>query len=484
MPFHIAGKGGVMNSSATGDSLIARIAVRSCAWCERWVPDAYTVVVLVVAAVAAGALALGAEPVAVAKTFGDGFWSLIPFTMQMTFIIIGGYVTADSPPVAKLIQRVAAIPKTGRGAIVMVAVSSMLLALIHWGLCLVVASLLARTLAQREDLKMDYRAAGAAAYLGNGSVWALGLSSSAAQLQANPASIPPSMLAITGVIPFSETIFLWQSMLLAAVIIAVCTWTTWSTAPDAAQTRTARDLGIDVHQRKRPPLIRTRPGEWLEFSPLLTVFVLIMAVVWLVEQISRNGLMLTISSLNNYNFIFLMTGLALHWRPRRFLDSAARSMSSVAGVLIQFPMLGAISMMMTAAKNAEGETVAGVLARLFSEYAAGPAFAFVVGLYSAFLGLLVPSGGGKWVIEAPYVMQAAVEMQYHLGWVVQIYNAAEALPNLINPFWMLPVLGILGLKARELIGFTFVQLIVNLPIVLILLWLLGMTLTYHPPAMP
>jgi len=81
-------------------------------------------------------------------------------------------------------------------------------------------------------------------------------------------------------------------------------------------------------------------------------------------------------------------------------------------------------------------------------------------------------------------MQAANALHYHLGWVVQIYNAAEALPNLINPFWMLPIVGILGLRARDLIGFTFVQFMINLPLVLCLLWLLGTTLTYHPPVMP
>ena len=97
---------------------------------------------------------------------------------------------------------------------------------------------------------------------------------------------------------------------------------------------------------------------------------------------------------------------------------------------------------------------------------------------------MIPSGGGKWIIEAPYVMAAANEVQYHLGWVVQIYNAAEALPNLINPTWMLPVLGILALKARDLIGFTFIQFAVNFPIVLFLLWLFGMTLDYIPPVMP
>ncbi len=108
----------------------------------------------------------------------------------------------------------------------------------------------------------------------------------------------------------------------------------------------------------------------------------------------------------------------------------------------------------------------------------------IMGIYSAILGFFVPSGGGKWIIEAPYVMQAANDLQYHLGWAVQIYNAAEALPNLINPFWMLPLLGVIGLRARDIVGYSFVQLVVHLPIVLFLLWFLGTTLAYSPPAMP
>jgi len=107
-----------------------------------------------------------------------------------------------------------------------------------------------------------------------------------------------------------------------------------------------------------------------------------------------------------------------------------------------------------------------------------------MGTYSAVLGFFVPSGGGKWLIEAPYVMQAASDLRFHLGWAVQVYNAAEALPNLVNPFWMLPLLGVLGLRARDIVGFTFVQLLVHVPLVLGLLWLLGATLAYVPPVMP
>ena len=88
------------------------------------------------------------------------------------------------------------------------------------------------------------------------------------------------------------------------------------------------------------------------------------------------------------------------------------------------------------------------------------------------------------IIEWPYVIQAANDLHYPRGWAVQIDNAAEALPNLINPFDMLPLLGVLGLKARDLIGFSFVQLLVHTPLVLLLLWALGTTLAYTPPVMP
>ena len=69
----------------------------------------------------------------------------------------------------------------------------------------------------------------------------------------------------------------------------------------------------------------------------------------------------------------------------------------------------------------------------------------------------------------------------NLGWTVQIYNAAEALPNLVNPFFMLPLLAVLGLRARDLIGFTFLQFMFHLPVVLVLLWLFGLTFDFVPP---
>ena len=163
------------------EGALARIAIAFTAWAEKWFPDAFIFVSIAVVIVALAALANGASPVAVSQTFGNGFWSLITFTMQMAFVAIGGYVVATSAPAARLIHALAAQPKTGAGAVGLVAAVSILASLLNWGLSLIFGGLLVLALAKRVELKMDYRAAGAAAYLGLGATWAMGLSSSAAQ---------------------------------------------------------------------------------------------------------------------------------------------------------------------------------------------------------------------------------------------------------------------------------------------------------------
>jgi len=472
-------------STAATEGVLARVALRCAAWAERWFPDAYVFAVLGVVIVALAALAFGATPKAAATAFGEGFWSLIPFTMQMAFVVIGGYAVATAPVVSRFIDLLAHVPNGGRGAVVYVGLVSMLASLLSWGFSLVFGGLLVRALARREELRMDYRAAGAAAYLGLGAVWAMGLSSSAAQLQANPASMPPGLVEITGVLPFTETIFLWQSIALTAILIAVSLLVAWLTAPGGRAARTARDFGEAATKAEAPALPpRARPGEWLEYSPLLTVLLSLLAFGWLFGEFAGKPVVAAIANLNTYNFLFLSLGLLLHWRPRSFLDAVAKAVPGTTGVLIQFPLYGGIAALLTKAAGHGGETLAHRLSEVFVRVADTDSFALVMGAYSAILGFFVPSGGGKWLIEAPYVMQAANELHAHLGWAVQVYNAAEALPNLVNPFWMLPLLGVLGLKARDIVGFTFVQLVVHVPLVLGLLWLLGMTLDYVPPVLP
>ncbi|TDR92945.1 short-chain fatty acid transporter [Enterovirga rhinocerotis] len=461
---------------------MVRVALAFTGWAERWFPDAFVFAAAAVVITALAALAVGAPPAAVAKSFGDGFWSLIPFTMQMAMLAVGGYVVATSPLASRAIDQVARWPGNGRAAVGIIAAFSLSLSLVNWGISLMFSALLARAMARRRDLDMDYRAAGAASILGIGATWALGLSSSAAQIQANAGSLPKSIYNIGGVIPFEQTIFTWQSGLMAAILLVISIVIALYSAPGGRDAMTAEKMGIEIEEPEKKTIERpTTPSGWMEHNPAVIVFLVVLAGGWLVQEFATKNAILAISNLNTYNLLFLALGMLLHWRPRQFVDAVNKAVPATAGVLIQFPLYGAVAAIMTSAKSASGASVSDVIATWFVKIATVETFPVVMGIYSAVLGLFIPSGGGKWIIEAPYVLQAAVNLQSNLGWAVQAYNAAEALPALINPFWMLPALGIMGLKARDVVGFSFLQMIIHAPVVMFLLWLLGKTFEYTPP---
>jgi short-chain fatty acids transporter len=182
----------VRMTTATEDSRsekgLARVAQSLASWTEKWFPDAYVVALAGVVLVAVAALANGSSPQTVVTAFGDGFWDLTAFTLQMAMVVLTGYIVATSPPVARLIDRLATVPRSARSAVSLVAFLSMSVAFLNWGLSLVFGGLLARAIARRTDLRVDYRALGAAAFRGLGAVWALGLSSPAFSTSAPPSS--------------------------------------------------------------------------------------------------------------------------------------------------------------------------------------------------------------------------------------------------------------------------------------------------------
>jgi len=450
------------------NSWLATAGLRLSDWFERWFPDAFALALVAVLIVFAAAVSIGNSPVQAATWFGAGFWDLVNFTMQMTLIILTGYSVAVAPPVYRIVCRLAEIPKSARTAVAFVALFSMLSSLVSWTFSLIFSGLLAREVTHRVK-GADYRAVGAAAYLGIGSVWALGLSSSAALIMAAPASLPPSILAISGVIPLSQTLLLWQSMATAAAIVVISMFIAYHSAPHESQARSMADMGVTyapaVATTERPE----KPGEWLEYSPALSLIIGGFGVAYLVTEVLSKGPSVVLE-LNHYVFLFLIAGILLHWRPRSFVKSIASAVPSVAGVLVQYPMYAGMVKIMTESG------LASRLAHFFVDVSTQHTYPLLVGVYSAFLGLFIPSAGGKWLIEAPYMLSAAKTLHVHLGWVVQTYNATEALANLIHPFWMLPLLGILGLKARDIVGYSALQFVVHVPMVLFLVWILNYTL--------
>ena len=453
------------------------------AWSERWIPDAFVFALLAtVVVVVAAVVATPTGVVDVAWLRGTGFWELIPFTMQMALVIITGYVLASSPPMGALIRRLAAVPADPRAAVAWVTFFALVSSWFNWGFSLAFSAVLAREVARRVP-SADYRALGAASVLGLGSIWAQGLSGSAALQMASPGALQPRIREIVaagglvpdGIIALSHTIFLWQSLVSVLVEIVLVVAVMWLAAPPASRARTARDLGIaldDEGGAAAPPAEALTPGTWLEHSRVLSLFIVALGGLYLFRYFSQAPQPLNALTLNVVNLIFLLAGVLLHGTPARLLHAVRVATPSVWGVILQYPFYAGIAAIIT------GTHLSQQLADAFVGISTPATYPAVVAVYSAVLGVFVPSGGSKWVVEAPYVMAAAHTLKVHLGWVVAAYDLGEALANLVQPFWMLPVLGVLGLRARDIMGYTFVVFVVLTPVVLLLVGLLGTTLPY------
>ncbi|MGD0399028.1 MAG: TIGR00366 family protein [Syntrophobacteraceae bacterium] len=457
------------------ESPLERFGLSLAAWSEKWFPDALVFALLGVVFIFLFGIIIGEKPVNLALAGGKQFWVLIPFTMQMAMIIIGGYVVASTPAVYWVIRKVALIPKNGKTAVAWIAFFSVMTSLISWGLSLIFSGLLVREMTRRLD-DMDYRAAGAAAYLGLGAVWALGLSSSAALMMATKSAIPPKLFDISGLIPLTQTLFIWANFWTILALTVVSILIAYFSAPNPSRAKNAKAFGLSFEPLDVSVEPRQKPGEWLEYSPLLIVIVGAILVYYLIDvfRTSPTGALAALD-LNTYNMMFITVGMILHWRPKRFLKAVAQAVPATGGVLIQFPFYAVIFGMII------GTGINGWLTDLFYKITTQGTYPLLVAVYSAVLGVFIPSGGSKWVVEAPYVLQAANLHHVNLGWVTQIYNAAEALPNLLNPFWMLPLLGLLHVKARDLVGYSVLQLLIHVPLVFFLCWLFAQLIPYVPP---
>ncbi len=463
--------------------LLARVALRLTDWTERWVPDAFVFALLAtLIVVVAGFLCTPSTLPQVVDAWGKGLWELIPFTLQMALVIITGHVLATSRPVGRVIRKVAGWPTTPRQAVALVAFFAMTSSWLNWGFSLIFSAVLAREIARRV-VGVDYRALAAASFLGLGSIWAQGLSGSAALQMASPGALPPQIREIVahgglvpgGLIPFSHTIFLWQSLFSVVVEILVVTTVMWLVTPPVGRGKTAHDLGVALGESEMEPplaLANPTPGLWLEHSPILNWLIVLLGGTYLVRYFLQAAEPLNAINLNTVNLTFLLLGFLLHRTPARLMHAVQGATPAVWGVILQFPFYAGIAGIITSTHLNER------IAHMFVSLSTPHSFPAVVAIYSAVLGVFVPSGGSKWVVEAPYVMAAAHELKVHLGWVVGSYDLGEALANLVQPFWMLPILGLFQLRARDVMGYTFVIFLVLVPVVLLLVTLLGATLPY------
>jgi short-chain fatty acids transporter len=398
----------------------------------------------------------GASVTEAVNAWGGGMWLLLGLAMQFTIAMVAAYACVASRPVYRLLDRIAGLPNPERPlqAIFLAAVFSMVTAYINWALCLVACALFVPFVCRRNP-KVDIRVLVASAYVGIGTVWQSGLSSSAPLILAtdnNPLLHPSSGLpVIDRIYPVSETLFLPFNLVYLGAIAVVGVLACLAIHP-----RRAGDVvSLSVEQVEAilpapPPLPEPAktPGEHLELFRGW-VWLAALLILWaLGMQIAEKGFGRA-WTINAYNMSFLAAALLLHQRPVSFLRACRRGVDTAWGIIIQFPFYAGIFGLMNSTKLGPW------LEELFKRAATTETFPLAVYLYSGFLNLFVPSAGSKWLIEAPYLIPAGEELGVSVVTTMFAYAYGDSTTNLIQPFFAIPILAVTRLRFGEVVGYTF-----------------------------
>ena len=411
---------------------------------ERYLPDPYIFVLLLTIIAAAAAIAIERQsPMAVLTYWGDGFWNLLSFSMQMLLVLVTGFMLASSPPVKRLLQSLAGLANNAGAAILLVTLVSLAASWINWGFGLVVGALFAKELAR--VIRVDYRLLVASAYSGF-VVWHGGLAGSVPLTIATDGHFSVEQI---GVIGTSETIFSYFNLLIVLALFIAVPLVNRLMLPGEKESVYVDPalLGDDEDRRVRI----TRPAERLENSMTLALLVGVPGLIYLISYFVGGGGL----NLNVVNFMFLFLAIILHRTPQSLLNSLHEGIKGGAGIVIQFPFYAGIMAIMIQSGLAE------TMSEAMISFATETSLPFWTFLSAGIVNMFVPSGGGQWAVQAPVVIPAAQALGVDIPRAAMAVAWGDAWTNLLQPFWALPVLGIAGLKAKDIMGFCLIQLIIT-----------------------
>lgn len=431
-------------------SFITRMGNSCLRFSLKYMPDASIfAVVLTIIALILGITLAKQTPVQMIGHWGKGFWELLAFAMQMALIVVTGSAIANSPIVKKGIRRLASIPKSSKHAVWMVTFVSVLVSYLHWGLSLIVGALLAKEIAKQLRIKkipFEYGLIAAGGYVGQ-MTWHGMLSASIGLSIATPGHILESEM---GIIPMSDyminpmNIFVTIALLilppLAASLMHPKDKDVMPLEEDALRAIETEDVTI----RKRPenPSI----GDILNYSPIIAAAIGLLGLFQVVRSFAANGF--SALDINMVNFIFLFVGILLYGNIANYVRAVGAAASSTAGIIFQFPFYAGIMGMI------KYSGLVAILANGIVAISTETTFYLWTFLSASVVNLFVPSGGGQWTVQGPVAIASAQMMNANMVKTCLMVAYGNTWTNMFQPFWAIALLGITGLKAKDIMGYS------------------------------
>ncbi|MFC0401005.1 short-chain fatty acid transporter [Paraburkholderia rhizosphaerae] len=430
---------------------------------ERVMPDPFvlsiglTVVVIVLSML----FAPKADIPHILSAWYGGAFGILGFALQMILILATGFAIADAPVVQRALRALASRVQTPTKAALVVFPIVAVAAWLNWGLGLVVGALLAREIAKRVNVDFAWLVAGSY------SAWSIcnsGLSSSIALSQASHGNALNLVEKATGqVIPLTQTVFAPFVFVPTIAVVVVMTFIFIKMHPRNAAITPLREAPAapadDPHARSAGDgSLAAR----LEQSMLGTLLLLAMGIGYLAIQWHQKGFELDI---NTTILIFLLAGLALQRTPIAYADAIRRAARQTGSMLLQYPMYGGVMGIMS------GTGLASVIAKTFVVVSTPATLALWSYLSSLIITLLIPSAGGHWAVQGPFVLPAALSLHAPVARTAMGVAMAENVSNMLQPFWAVPVVAIAGIRIQRVMGYTAVTFVVSLVIYALSLWL-------------
>jgi short-chain fatty acids transporter len=395
-----------------------------------------------------------------------GTFNIFGFALQMILILATGYAIADAPFIQRGLRAMAAGVQTPTKAALVVFPIVAIASWLNWGLGLVVGALLAREIAKRVQVDFAWLVAGSY------SAWSVcnsGLSSSIALSQASHGNVLNLVEKATGqVIPLSQTVFAPFVFIPTGLVVVVMTAIFIKIHPRPDQVVAFRDTSPETSTETvaDPHARDADTGSFasrVERSMLGTLLLLVLGVGYLAMLWHDKGFELDI---NTTILIFMLVGLALQRTPIAYADAIRRAAQQTGSMLLQYPMYGGIMGIMS------GTGLASVIAKAFVAIATPATLALWSYLSSLIITLLIPSAGGHWAVQGPFVLPAALSLHAPVARIAMGVAVAENVSNMLQPFWAVPVVAIAGIRIQRVMGYTAITFVVSLIIYATALWLI------------
>jgi short-chain fatty acids transporter len=435
-------------------------------WAERLLPSPFVIAVLLTAVTFIwSVLQLPDDALtALGKTadyWERGVWDLLKFSMQMMFMLTLGYTIALSDAAQDFISRLTGLVKTNTSAVLIVLIFSLLMGYLNWGLGLVFGAILARKVgihASQKNIDINYPLVGAAAYTSL-MVWHGGLSGSA---PLTVAKVGHNMEAAIGVVPISETLYSPTNTISILLIFLLLPVLAYFLSKKSGNKNIRMPVLVELTKNQKQKAYKG--AEVLDYSRLLSVVSGIFVLGIFVYKAWQSGGLGSYINLDSINLLLLSVALLMHKNIRELMDAVASAIKSSAGILVQFPLYAGIMGIMK--YGGIIDLVAGGMTDLAS-VRSFPALAFSS---SAFVNVLVPSGGAQWQVQGPILIQAAENLGYSIPKTILALSYGDQVTNMLQPFWALPLLGITGLKAKHILPYSILFMVLGIFIYLFALY--------------